>query len=110
MGGGALDPGEEAAFKADYAYILDAVHTRFPLASVGVNLPWARGEDVDAATAKTWIEAVLLPRAAWTFIAVDEAVTVKGADDGATNTYDGIHLSAAGITAVSQAIVTAMGY
>ena len=100
----------EAAFKADYAYLLDAFHTKWPAALVGVNLPWVRGRDADCATLAGWITAVLAPRAAWTFVAMDEAVTIKAGDNGAAYTYDGVHLSEAGITVAANRIKTTMGY
>jgi len=82
----------EATFKANYLAILDAIHAKWPQAKARMTLPWRRGYDANCDTLATWIGAVQASRA-WAYIADDERVWMKGADNGATMSVDGIHYS-----------------
>lgn len=97
---GANDVGSlpaEATWEADYLAIIDKVHAKAPNAKVYLMRPWRRGYDAECATLHGWIDTIVAARA-FTYVGPDEAVWMKGADDGATMTVDGVHYSAAGTT------------
>lgn len=80
----------EATFEAQYWYILDQVRLISPYALIYVCKPWKAGSDADADTVAGWIDTIVAGRSfarpGW-----DERVWVKGSDNGATMTVDGIH-------------------
>lgn len=100
----------EAAWKADMAYTLDAVHTRWPHAAVYLMRPWKRGFNATADTYATWIADLIVTRSSWLFSGPDERSWLKGADDGATMTTDGIHYSVAGEAEAPEQWLTTLGY
>ena len=100
----------EATFKANYTAILDAIHAKWPQAKARMTIPWRRGYDANCDTLATWIAAVQASRATFAYIADDERVWMKGADNGATMTADGTHYSATGrVEKISQS-KTVLGY
>lgn len=100
----------EATWIADYTTVLDAVHTKWPDAKCYVMRPWKRGYDSEAATIHGWIDTLVAARSSFAYVGPDEAVWLKGSDDGATNTSDGVHYSAAGKVAASRAWLSLWGY
>jgi lysophospholipase L1-like esterase len=80
----------EAAWNANLAYVLDAIHAWAPQARVGVALPGRQGFDAECATLAARIRTVLATRS-WAFEGPDEQVYLKGADNYVTNTTDGVH-------------------
>ncbi len=99
---------------ADMETVIDAVHARYPQASIWVMYPWKRSFDATAATYHTWVDQIITDRP-FVIAGPDEAVWLKGSDDGATNTYDGIHYSYAsgppnGETACAAQWQTKFGY
>lgn len=101
--------GTHAQWVADVEYVADAVHARWPAAIFYITKPWKSGFDSTADTYAGWVDEIVAAR---TFARVgdDERVWLKGADNGATNTTDGIHYSAAGETAAVTAKKTVLGY
>lgn len=99
----------EAPWIADVQAVADAVHARFPSAIFYIMRPWKQGFDATADTYAGWIDTV---KASRSFIELgpDERVWLKSGDDGATNTTDGIHYSAAGQVACAAAWKTVLGY
>jgi lysophospholipase L1-like esterase len=105
------DGTSQASFEADFAGILDKLHSKHASAVVLVAIPWRRGYNSQADTTAGWISNVLSTRSAWASVGLDERVTLKAGDDGATYTAsDGIHPNAAGYIATAQAWAAAMGY
>jgi lysophospholipase L1-like esterase len=100
----------EATWNANLAYILDAFHAKWTSTLVYVALPWRQGYDAGCNTIAARIATVLSTRTAWAREGPDERVTIKGADNGATNTYDGVHYSDAGAKAWAMAWVALFGY
>ncbi len=100
---------DEATWKANYLAIIDKVHAKAPLAAVYLMRPWKVGYDARAAVLHGWIDDIVAARA-FTYVGPDEAVWLEGGDDGATNTADGIHYSAAGQTACAAQWATVLGY
>jgi len=100
----------EATWEADYEAILDAIHAKWPTVPVYIMRPWDRGHDADAAIVSGWITTIQAARSSFVTIGPDEAVWLKGADNGATMTVDGVHYSAAGNTEVVNQWRTVMGY
>lgn len=99
----------EATWKADYATVLDALHTKWPAAQVLVMRPWRRGSDTNADTLAVWIADVISTRG-WAALGPDERGYLKAGDDGVTNTSDGLHPNAAGYALTATEWQTAMGH
>ena len=105
------DPLVEAAWKADFAYVLDAINTAYPTAQVYVMQIWRRYNNGDiTAMNDTWIPAVLSTRSTWVEVGPDERGFLEGGDDGATYTADGIHPNAAGYALTATQWQSKMGY
>lgn len=86
----------EAAWEADYVTVIDAVVAKWSDARVYIMRPWVRGKTSECNTVAGWIATIIAARPGVAFAGPDERVWLKGADDGATMTYDGVHYSAAG--------------
>jgi hypothetical protein len=84
----------EAGWNSNLAYVLDAIHTWAPQARVGVALPWRRSYLAECNTLAGRIASVIGTRS-WAFIGPDERIYLEGGDDGAAETADGIHPTAA---------------
>jgi hypothetical protein len=97
-------------WQTDLAYIVDAMHTKYPSALVYIAKPWRQGYDAQCDTLAGYIDTIIAARAGWAFAGHDERVWLKGADDGATMTYDGIHYTAVGNTEAASQWQTALGY
>lgn len=102
--------GAQAVLETDYGAILDGINAAWASARVFVTKTWIRGYDSCADVHAAAIDAVLATRGAFAFVGPDERVTLKGADNGATNTVDGVHPSAAGSAALAAAWMTILGY
>lgn len=100
----------EATWETNYYTILDAINAKWPNAKCYLMRPWAQGQDADADTMAGWIATVVTARSAFANLGPDERVWLKGADNGATNTSDGVHYSAAGQTAAVTAWLSTLGY
>ena len=81
----------EATWEANYLSIIDQVHAKWPLAQIYLTRPWKAGFDASAATLHTWIDVIVAARAAFVHVGDDEAIWLKGSDNGASETLDGIH-------------------
>lgn len=86
----------EATWKADYTTVIHTIHSVMPDSPVYLMRPWKQGYDADAATLNTWIADLVAADPTYVHTGPDEAVWLKGSDNGATNTSDGIHYSTAG--------------
>lgn len=93
----------QVTWEANTAYILDAIHVKWPATPCRLTIAWRRTYDANCDTLATWLAAVVLPRATWAAIGVDERIVIKGGDDGATMTADGTHYSEAGRQAMGVA-------
>lgn len=100
----------EAAWKADAATILDAIHVKWPYARVGWALPWHRDRVAACNTLAGWIADVIAPRSSWAFVGPDERVYLENGDNGVTYTTDGTHPNVAGYTLAAAQWQTALGY
>jgi hypothetical protein len=99
----------EATWISQYQYIVDAIHTRWPAVQIYIMRPWKRDYDAAADTVAGWIDTIVASRS-FLHLGPDERVWLKGADNGATNTYDGVHYSAAGEAACAAVWKTVLGY
>ncbi len=91
--GGALPA--EATWKANLAYILDAMHTKWPSASILLMRIWRRDCLANCNLIATWISDVIATRV-WAGLGPDERGFLEGGDNGVTYTSDGIHPNDAG--------------
>lgn len=101
--------GNEAAWKADLAYIWDAMHTKWPNAQIYYSETWRQGYDDESDTLATWYAAVASGRS-YVHLCDNERSWVKGADDGATMFWDGIHFSRAGAAEKARLAAACLGY
>lgn len=93
----------EATWKADYLDILDRFHAAWPDAVVYLSRPWVRTPTTNLNTVAGWIADIQAARSTFVELGPDERVWLEGGDDGATNTTDGVHYSAAGQIAAAAA-------
>lgn len=100
----------EATWEANYEAIIDKVHTKWPDAQIRLMYPWKQGFDADAATLHGWVNVIVAARGPYTHSGADEAVWLKGSDNGVSETVDGIHYSTLGKSLCAKAWLTAMGY
>lgn len=96
----------QAAFETNYAYILDAIHTKWASAPVLVAKPGCRGQAADCTTIAGWIDNVIASRA-WASVGADEQIILEGGDDYTTRTTDGTHQNALGNQAMGEAYAAA---
>lgn len=100
----------QATWQNYYLTIIDAVHAKWPQAKVWIMYPWRQSQDANATTLHGWIDNVIAARSSFTFAGPDEAVWMKGADNGATQTVDGVHYSTTGNTTAANQWKAAFGY
>lgn len=100
----------EATFKAELTGAIDGYRAKWPTALFYVAFPWGRNYNAQAATLKTWIEAVIATYPSGVAAGPDENTWLENGDDGATYTSDGIHYSAAGQVEAANQWYTALGY
>lgn len=101
----------QASFEASLGSLLDKVHAGFQNAKLYVALVWGRNHDAACdAMDNTWIPNVLSSRSSFAFVGFDERATLKGGDNGVTNTLDGVHPNATGYSAMAVAWKAALGF
>ncbi len=100
----------EANWKADYGYILDAIHAKWPDALLYVMRPWTRGYDAQCDLFAAWIGDLVTARAGWAFLGPDERDFLENGDNGVTYTSDGTHPNDAGYALTAAQWQTVMGY
>jgi len=101
----------EANWKADYQYIIDALLVKWPGTKIYLVKPWSRGRDAFYDTMAGWIDDLIAANPGTCFAGHDARVWLKGADDGATMTSDGIHYSIdAGQAECAAQWLTILGY
>jgi lysophospholipase L1-like esterase len=100
----------ETTWKANYQTIIDAVVAKWPTAKIYIAKPWDRGYTSSATTMAGWIDDLISANSGVVYAGHNESVWLKGADDGATMTSDGIHYSAAGNTECAAQWETVLGY
>lgn len=109
--GGALD---EATWKANYQYIIDAILAKWPYAKIYIAKPWRRGYATECNTLAGWIDNLITSNAitypGQVFLGHDEQGWLEGGDNGATMTTDGIHYSTAGHAECASQWLTILGY
>lgn len=86
-------------WKGNLTTIINTLRDKWPSILIYVAKPWRQGEDADSTTMAGWIDTVIATYASGVYAGPNESVWLKGSDDGATNTTDGIHYSVAGNTA-----------
>lgn len=100
-----------ALWRSQWVAMFDAVHARFANARIWVMRPWsALGADASYDVMAGDIATAVADRSSYTFVGPDERVWLKGGDDGATMTLDGVHYSAAGSSECAAQWATTLGY
>jgi lysophospholipase L1-like esterase len=100
----------EVTWKANYQYILDAIHTKFPGASIYLMRIWCRGLAAHCATLNGWIGDLVTLNSTFVHLGPDESVFLENGDDGVTYTADGIHPNAAGYQLTADKWRETLGY
>lgn len=100
-----------ADFKSDYLALIAAWHRKWPDATIWVMKPWRRGKAAETALIASWVDAIVADPScsAFTRVGADCSLFIPGTDDGATNTFDGVHPNRAGhiLLAAAQAALMA---
>lgn len=81
----------QATWETNTAYILDAMHTKWPSAQIYLMRVWIRAQLANCNTLATWQGNVLATRSAWAHVGPDERIFLENGDDGARYTSDGTH-------------------
>lgn len=103
--------GVEATITADMNYILDAMHVKFPSARILLMRVWSSGAPSGGVSMlDDTIYPALVATRPYCALGPDERVFLKGSDNGATYTADGIHPNHAGYVLTAAQWQTAMGY
>lgn len=100
----------EATWIANYETLLDAIHSRWPPAQVYLTRPWMQGHDADSTTLHGRIDTIVSDRSSFVHVLDDEALWLKGSDNGASETTDGTHYSPFGMGLATAAKQAALGY
>jgi len=101
-------PPASATWRANYQTIIDAVHAKWAIAVIYIAYPWRQGFDANAAVLHGYIDQLLTDNVGLCVAGPDEVAVIQPPDDGATNTTDGIHYSAAGNVAWASAWETTL--
>lgn len=83
-------------WKANYQAIIDTIHARWPSVLIYLTRPWRSTGGTHWDDIAGYIDDLVAANPTFVFVGDDERVWVKGADNGATMTTDGVHYSAAG--------------
>jgi hypothetical protein len=86
----------EASWKGYFAAAVAQVLSQWPTTKIYVAQVWGQSEDANCDTIDGWIAAAVVTEQAaghQVSLAHDERVWLKGADNGATMTSDGVHYS-----------------
>lgn len=102
---------DATTWKANLTAIVDALRARWPSADIYIAKPWRQGSNTAATAVAGYITTVISTYGSRVFAGPDESVWLKGSDDGATFTIDGVHYN----TTTAQTIcaaqwLAAMGY
>lgn len=102
----------EATYKANLAYIIDAMHAKWPHARVYMmRVPWRGNEFEDEGeTLRAWIDSVFAARSAWAFAGPDESVFIENGDNGATYMPNTPHANTAGNQLTGLKWAQTLGY
>lgn len=99
----------ETQWKADMLNVLDAVKARWPAAEIYLMRPWKRNFNAKADTFAGWIADLIASRS-FLHAGPDERVWLRGSDDGAAMTTDGIHYNAAAQVEAATQWRAVLGY
>jgi hypothetical protein len=98
----------ESTWRGNYQYIIDAVHTKWPLALIYITKPWKLNFDSDSAILDGWIDTLVSANIGVCFVADDEAGWFK--NNYLTYSADGIHWNGTGVIAKAAQGLTVLGY
>lgn len=99
----------ETTWKADYQYIIDAVHTKWPNAKIYLAKAWRRNYTTNCNTLAGYIDDLVAANPGVCFAGHDERVWMENSDDGATMTTEGTHYSPTGVAELLNQWETVLG-
>lgn len=99
----------EADWKINYGAIIDSLHAKWPEATIVCMRVWREGEDSNCDTLNQWIDDLVLSRS-FSIAGPDERIFLKGDDNGATYTVDGVHPTLEGYELTSLQWASVIGY
>lgn len=103
----------EATWKANYQYIIEAIHAKYPGALIYIAKAWRSATGITVVTSfdtmAGWIDDIV---ALYDYVhdGYDERGWLENGDDGTTYTSDGAHYNTIGIDEASRQWLTALGY
>jgi lysophospholipase L1-like esterase len=101
----------QATWKANYKYVLQAMHVKWATAQIYIMRPWRQGTDAACNSMATWIGELVADAdlTGYCHLGPDERVFLKSSDNGASYTADGVHPNRAGHYVTAQQWQTALG-
>jgi GDSL-like Lipase/Acylhydrolase family len=99
----------EVDWKANTSYILSAMHTKWPGASIYMMRPWRRTAGAACNTLAGWIADIVAINS-FCSLGPDERIFLENGDDGVTYTSDGVHPNAAGYSLVASEWLNVLVY
>lgn len=109
---GCTESADPDTWKANYAYIIDAVHTKWPACQIYCARMWQ--DDAPSQICMDYINDTLIPQVIagrdYCHLGIDERLILPGEDNGATYTADGTHPNAAGNALIAEAWLSVLGY
>lgn len=102
----------ETAWKDNVRYIWRAIHTKWSSCPIYVARIWRQGQDADCATLNGYLDDLIAEEEFETYVYAgpDESIFLKGDDDGASNTNDGLHPNTEGYALTATQWHSALGY
>lgn len=104
------NPLNETIWTTQYLSIIDQIRAQWPAVPIYIELPWKVGFDGWCADLHTWIVNDIVPARSGLHAGADEAIVLKGSDNGASETLDGVHPSTTGNAAIAAALQSATGH
>lgn len=100
---------EEAAFKTNYQYIFDAMHTKWASVKIYVMRIWNRAQEANSTTLDGWIDDLVTANA-FVYAGPDERIFLENGDAGVTYMADDAHPNSAGYDLTAAQWRTAIGF
>ena len=87
----------EAGWKADYQYVIDALHTKWPSAKIYLGKSWRLGYASRFAVINAWIDDLIAANSSFCYLGLDGQPILSGHAE----LYDGVHPNHDGCVALA---------